>query len=60
MAKANEFLTVDEAAAYALVKRRTIYNWLHQGLPSYKLGRRRIDPDDLDEFISKKKENILI
>lgn len=61
MTKPKDFLTVVEAADYAGTSRKTIYNWLSAGLASYKLGRnRRIDPVDIDEFIAKRKQNILI
>lgn len=50
-------LTVPEAMEYANVgSNKTIYSWFKKGLPSWYENGRRIDPDDLDEYIQKRKE----
>ena len=48
-----EWFTVEEAARYLRVSRRTIYKWSRNGrLPVYLIGdhsHRRYKKDDLDE-----------
>ena len=52
MVVAKEWFTVDEAAEYLCVSRRTIYKLTREGrLPAYRIGRerhRRFRKDDLD------------
>lgn len=45
-------------ANYLDVSERTVREWLAEGLiPSYRLGgRRRINPDDVDIFLSQRRE----
>lgn len=52
------FFTERTLAAYLAVSDRTIRNWIRRGeLPSYKLGAsRRIDPADVDAFLSQRRE----
>jgi excisionase family DNA binding protein len=52
------FFTERSLAAYLAVSDRTIRNWIRRGeLPSYKLGAsRRIDPADVDAFLSQRRE----
>jgi excisionase family DNA binding protein len=52
------FFTERTLAAYLAVSDRTIRNWIRRGeLPSYKLGAaRRIDPADVDTFLSQRRE----
>lgn len=55
---APTFFTERSLAAYLAVSDRTIRNWIRRGeLPSYKLGAsRRIDPADVDDFLSRHRE----
>lgn len=55
------FFTERSLAAYLAVSDRTIRNWIRRGeLPSYKLGAsRRIDPADVDAFLSQRREDAL-
>ena len=52
MAIAKEWFTVEEAAEYLSVSRRTVYKLIHDGrLPAYLIGRerhRRFRKEDLD------------
>ena len=52
MVVAKEWFTVDEAAEYLCVSRRTIYKLTKEGrLPAYRIGRqrhRRFRKEDLD------------
>lgn len=52
------FFTERSLAAYLAVSDRTIRNWIRRGeLSSYKLGAaRRIDPADVDAFLSQRRE----
>jgi len=52
------FFTERSLAAYLAVSDRTIRNWIRRGqLPSYKLGAaRRIDPADVDTFLSRHRD----
>ena len=55
---APTFFTERTLADYLAVSDRTIRNWIRSGeLPSYKLGAsRRIDPADVDAFLSQRRE----
>jgi excisionase family DNA binding protein len=55
---APTFFTERSLATYLAVSDRTIRNWIRSGeLPSYKLGAsRRIDPADVDAFLSQRRE----
>lgn len=52
MAVDKEWFTVEEAAEYLSVSRRTVYKLIHDGrLPAYLIGRerhRRFHKEDLD------------
>ncbi|MBM3158044.1 MAG: helix-turn-helix domain-containing protein [Chloroflexi bacterium] len=52
MAVAKEWFTVEEAAEYLCVSRRTVYKLIHDGrLPAYLIGQkrhRRFNREDLD------------
>jgi excisionase family DNA binding protein len=56
--EAPAFFTERTLAAYLAVSDRTIRNWIRRGeLPSYKLGAsRRIDPADVDDFLSRRRD----
>ena len=56
---APTFFTERSLATYLAVSDRTIRNWIRRGeLPSYKLGAsRRIDPADVDAFLSQRRED---
>jgi excisionase family DNA binding protein len=47
-----QLLTINEAADYLRVKKRTIYNWNSQGkIQSIRLGGLKFDKDHLDGLI---------
>lgn len=52
MSSERRWLTIEEAAEYLRVSRRTIYRWVHDGLlPGYRAGPRgpwRFRQEDLD------------
>ncbi len=54
----KKYLTVQEVAARLGVKEKTIYSWAHEKrIRPYKFGRLvRFDPDDVDEFIRKSRQ----
>ena len=47
------WLTIEEAANYASVSKRTISNWIKKGLKHVRQNRKtiRIHPTDIDEFL---------
>ena len=53
MAITKEWFTIEEAAEYLCVSRRTIYKLTHEGrLPAFRIGRerhRRFRKEDLDK-----------
>lgn len=57
-ADGGAFFTERSLATYLAVSDRTIRNWIRRGeLASYKLGAsRRIDPADVDAFLSQRRE----
>jgi excisionase family DNA binding protein len=57
---APAFFTERTLAAYLAVSDRTIRNWIRRGdLPSYKLGAsRRIDPADVDAFLTERRDEL--
>lgn len=52
MSSERRWLTIEEAAEYLRVSKRTLYRWLHDGLlPGYRAGPRgpwRFRREDLD------------
>jgi excisionase family DNA binding protein len=55
---APRLLTIAEAAQRVHVSCRVVYRWIQKGeLPAIRFGPRlvRLDPDDLDDYISGKR-----
>ncbi|HEX8743601.1 MAG TPA: helix-turn-helix domain-containing protein [Thermoleophilaceae bacterium] len=52
-------LTPRDVAEQLQISRSTLYEMLRRGeLPSYKIaGARRIDPDDLDRYLTEQREH---
>jgi excisionase family DNA binding protein len=54
----DELLTIDEAAEYLRVGKRTIYNWIYRGkIKPIKLGGIKFQQNYLDELIRKSQKS---
>lgn len=55
--KQMNYITIKELASMLGVTRATIYSYMKQGLPSYKLGRsRKFDESEVREWVQERKE----
>lgn len=54
----KKFLSIEEVIEFLGMSRQKVYSLLDQGLPSYKLGGRRIvDREELIEWVKSHKNN---
>lgn len=52
----KQWLSIDEVAAFFGVTKRTVYNYIHQGLIHYKSGATPVfDPRDVEKWAQPKK-----